>query len=172
MMSPESAQSTRCRALPKCLWCGERTRNILFSWLYLILFFAYSTLFFLKIRGEPSFCIFGGEHKRRTIFKEGGTRIKLWYICKELLINKALDPTHKKRQKPWKPSVQIFFFSPYRISRQTVILICFLCFTVWLVNTDNPGAVVFNMLPASKSYENICFFDQYDEPSKIILCFS
>ena len=27
----QSAQSTRCWALPKCLWCGERTKNILFS---------------------------------------------------------------------------------------------------------------------------------------------
>ena len=25
------AQSTRCWALPKCLWCGDRTKNILFS---------------------------------------------------------------------------------------------------------------------------------------------
>ena len=53
-------------------------------------------IIFSENQGEPSFCILGGEHKRRTIFKEGGTRIKLWYICKEFLINKALDPTHKK----------------------------------------------------------------------------
>ena len=47
------------------------------------------------------------------------------------------------------------------ISMQIVILISysfFLCFTVWLVDINNSGAPVFNILAKSKSCGNICFF--------------
>ena len=43
----------------------------------------------------------------------------------------------------------------------------FLCFTVWLVNINNSGTVVFNMLATSKSRANICFFNQHYQPGKI-----
>ena len=64
-----------------------------------------------------------------------------------------------------------FLFCFCGISRQTKILInySFLCFTTWLVNINNSRAAVFNMLATSKSCENICFFNKYQQAVKINL---
>lgn len=58
--------------------------------------------------------------------------------------------------------------------KQTVIVISyfFLYFTVWLVNINNSGTAVFNILVTSKSYGNICFFDQHYQPGEITAKFS
>ena len=44
----------------------------------------------------------------------------------------------------------------------------FLIFTAWFVNINNSGAAVFNMFETSKSCRNIWFFDQQNQPGKII----
>ena len=43
----------------------------------------------------------------------------------------------------------------------------FLCFIVWLVNRNNSGAAVFNMLASSKSCGNKFLFDQHYQPGKL-----
>ena len=48
-----------------------------------------------------------------------------------------------------------------------LIINSFLCFTAWLLNINNLGEAVFNMLATSKSCGNICFFDQHYQPGTI-----
>ena len=43
----------------------------------------------------------------------------------------------------------------------------FLYFRAWLVNINNSGTAIFNMLVASKSPGNM-FFDQHNQQGKII----
>ena len=37
-----------------------------------------------------------------------------------------------------------------------------------IVNINHSGGVVFNVLVTSKSFGDICFFDQHHQPGKII----
>ena len=56
---------------------------------------------------------------------------------------------------------------PLLVFMKTTMKIIVLCFTIWLVNINNLGSVVLNMLATSKSCGNTCFFDQHYQQSKI-----
>ena len=57
-------------------------------------------------------------------------------------------------------NLDFYVFFVCGISRKTVISFSyvFLCFTAWLVNINNSGTTVFNMLATSKSYGKTWFF--------------
>ena len=54
-------------------------------------------MFVFDVLHAMCFILFFLEHKREAMFKRGNqTKMKLWYRCKEALINQVFDSTHKE----------------------------------------------------------------------------
>ena len=65
--------------------------------------------YFVYKWGDKSFGFLVGQHKRGCNFQRGRvgvqTKMKLWYKCKEVLINQVFYSTHKQNIKKTKETI-------------------------------------------------------------------